>query len=189
MATSSPFLFLANLAQSASSLAAKFQPPAWAVDETQQRLVLLLNHILMQEPQAMARLARVKAKVIRVRWRQFNMTLTATPAGLLDRASEQVRSDLTLTVVDESPLSLLQTVFTGNKPAVSIEGDVQLAAEVNWLVEHVRWDVEEDVARLMGDAPAHALGSVVKQISSAIRGFIVTKTPNSANNDAGGSAA
>jgi ubiquinone biosynthesis protein UbiJ len=39
---------------------------------------------------------------------------------------------------------------------VRIEGDVQLAAEVNWLVDHVRWDMEEDLSRLMGDAPAHA---------------------------------
>ena len=28
-----------------------------------------------------------------------------------------------------------------------IAGDVQFAAEVNWLVDHVRWDVEDDLAR------------------------------------------
>lgn len=39
-----------------------------------------------------------------------------------------------------------------DKPAVSIEGDVQLAAEVAWLVDNLRWDVEEDLSRLIGDA-------------------------------------
>ena len=42
MNNTSPFSFL-------QSLATRFQPPAWAVDEGQQKLVLLLNHVLMQE--------------------------------------------------------------------------------------------------------------------------------------------
>jgi hypothetical protein len=41
---------------------------------------------------------------------------------------------------------------------VRIAGDVQLAAEVQWLVDHVRWDLEEDLSRVIGDAPAHAMG-------------------------------
>ena len=57
MATQSPFLFLEELLQKSS---ANFQPPAWVVDETQRRIVLLLNHILMQEPEATRRLARHK---------------------------------------------------------------------------------------------------------------------------------
>ena len=39
--TTSPFSFL-------ESIATRFQPPAWVVDEGQQRLVLFLNHVLMQ---------------------------------------------------------------------------------------------------------------------------------------------
>jgi hypothetical protein len=42
---------------------------------------------------------------------------------------------------------------------VRIAGDVQFAAEINWLVEHVRWDLEEDLSRLIGDAPAHAMAT------------------------------
>jgi ubiquinone biosynthesis protein UbiJ len=34
----------------------KLKPPAWLTQEAQNRLVLLLNHVLMQEPQAQARL-------------------------------------------------------------------------------------------------------------------------------------
>jgi ubiquinone biosynthesis protein UbiJ len=46
----------------------------------------------------------------------------------------------------------------GDKPSIRIEGDVQFAAEINWLVDNVKWDVEEDLARLIGDVPAHWQG-------------------------------
>ncbi len=55
MATSSPFSLLNDLCF--SNKLTSLQPPAWAVDEAQHRLVLLLNHVLMQEPEATARLA------------------------------------------------------------------------------------------------------------------------------------
>ncbi len=35
------------------------QPPAWLVQEVQNRIILSLNHVLQQEPQAMERLARM----------------------------------------------------------------------------------------------------------------------------------
>ena len=47
-----------------NQLAANFQPPAWVVDEGVNRLVLFLNHVLMSEPEAMARLARQKGQRI-----------------------------------------------------------------------------------------------------------------------------
>jgi ubiquinone biosynthesis accessory factor UbiJ len=171
MATSSPFSLLNDLVDKLT----KLQPPEWAVDEVQHRLVLLLNHVLMQEPEATARLARLKGRVIHLKWRTLSMMLAATPAGLLERADDHQAADLSLLVADESPVSLLQTVLAGGKPPINIEGDVQLAAEVNWLADHVRWDVEEDLSRILGDAPAHALTSVVKQIVLGLKSFLVTK--------------
>lgn len=168
MATQSPFHLLEGLAQ---SLAAGFQPPPWAVEEIQRRIVLLLNHVLMQEKAAMARLVRQKGSIVLVQWRQFSMRFLVTPAGLLDLASSAARPDLSLVVTDESAASIAQALLRGDKPAVRIEGDVQLAAEVNWLVDHVSWDIEEDVSRLIGDAPAHALGDMARRVAQAVRQF------------------
>jgi ubiquinone biosynthesis accessory factor UbiJ len=177
MATSSPFSLFDDLVNKITSL----QPPAWALDEAQHRLVLLLNHVLMQESEATVRLARLKGRVVRVQWRNLSMTLAATPAGLLERATPDVVADLTLLVVDESPISLLQTALNGGKPNIKIEGDVQLAAEVNWLADHVRWDIEEDLSRMIGDAPAHAVVSTVEQIAVGLKSFLVTKVADSSS--------
>ena len=79
MTSRPPLSFLDGLFDRLSS---SFQPPAWAIDEAQHRLVLLLNHVLMQEPQAQARLARVKGRTVRVQWRTLSLQFQATPAGL-----------------------------------------------------------------------------------------------------------
>jgi len=177
MATQSPFSW-------AAQAVAGLQPPAWVVDETLNRLVLFLNHVLMSEPEAMQRLARQKGQRIELLWQKLQLQLQATPAGLFERGRFE-GFDLRLTVTEESPLDLLSALARGDKPRVRIEGDVQLAAEVNWLIDNVRWDVEEDLARLIGDAPAHTLAGLGRQALAAIRGFVASKVPAAA---AGGPA-
>ena len=65
-------------------------PPDWAIDELQRRVVLLLNHVLMQEPLAMERLARQQGRVVRVQWQDFHFQVRISPAGLLqlERATD-----------------------------------------------------------------------------------------------------
>jgi ubiquinone biosynthesis protein UbiJ len=149
------------------------------VDEAHRRIVLLLNHVLMQEPQAMERLVRQSGRVVLVQWRTFTFRLLLTPAGLLDVAPEVAKADLTLVIAEESPLAIAQALMQGGKPAVRIEGDVQLAAEVNWLADHVRWDVEEDIARIIGDAAAHTLVQAVRTMAQALQQFAGQRTGSS----------
>ncbi|RZJ24196.1 MAG: hypothetical protein EOO54_10165 [Haliea sp.] len=164
MNTSSPFSFL-------QSLANRLQPPAWLVDEGQQRLVLFLNHVLMQEREAQDRLLRRKGSVIHARWGVFGIDLLITPAGLFDRAAPGARPDLTVSVAAESPLVVAQAVAAGKAPPVKIEGDVQLAAELGWLAENLRWDIEEDLSRVIGDIPAHALADAGRRILAGLKKF------------------
>jgi ubiquinone biosynthesis protein UbiJ len=148
-----------------------FTPPAWAVEESQRRIVLLVNHVLMQEPQATARLTRQKGRVILVQWQSLNFKVMLTPAGLLDLAQADLASDLVLTLSDSSPVSLVQGLLQGNKPDVHVQGDVQLAAEVNWLTDHLRWDVEADLARIVGDVPAHMVVENCRKMAQALKHF------------------
>lgn len=175
MATQSPFSWAAQAlpdlaAQMAQQFQASFHPPEWVVDETVNRLVLFLNHVLMSEPEAMARLARQKGQRMELVWDRVQLQLTPTPAGLLERGRFE-GFDLRLTVTETSPVSMASALARGDKPKVRIEGDVQLAAEINWLIDHVRWDAEEDLARLIGDAPAHTLAQAGRQALGALRSF------------------
>ena len=170
MATpSSPFSLLGDLF---NRVGERLQPPPWAVHEIQHRAVLFLNHVLQQEPEAQQRLVRQQGRVVRFQWRFVTMELVATPAGLLDLAPPGSVPDLTLSVTDDNPFEIARATLRGDKPSVQIVGDVQLAAEVNWLVDHVRWDVEDDLARVIGDVPAHALGNAVRRVVGALRQFV-----------------
>ncbi len=160
-----PFPFL-------KSIASRFKPPVWMVAEGQQRLVLFLNHILLQEKSAQHRLLRQKGRVARMEWRFFAIDLVVTPAGLVDRAPPFSRPDLTLSIAAESPMKMVESALSGKAPPVKIEGDVQFAAEIGWLAENLRWDAEEDLSRLIGDAPAHAVASAAKRAAASLKQFL-----------------
>lgn len=170
MATQSPFVFLESLLQNLPR--PKLQPPDWVVSEVQHRIVLLLNHVLMQESEATSRVARQSGRIVLVQWRSFSFKLQATSAGLLDLAAPDASADLVLTATEESPVALAQSALRGDKPVVRIEGDVQLAAEVNWLTEHVRWDIEEDLARIVGDVPARVMSQWAVNMVMGVRQFV-----------------
>ena len=169
MATQSPFSLLDGMVE---QFASRVNPPSWMVHEMQHRLVLLLNHVLQQEPEAQARLKRQNGRIILAQWRNFTLRLAATPAGLLELASPDAVPDLTLAVTQTSPVELAQKAWKGDKPDVRIEGDVQLAAELNWLLDHVRWDLEEDLSKIMGDVAAHRIGELARSVGKALRGFL-----------------
>ena len=176
MTNTFPFSFL-------ESIATRFQAPEWVVVETQQRLVLFLNHVLMQEKEAQDRLARKKGSVLQIRWGLFGLDLLITPAGLLDRADSSVKPDLLVAVAADSPIALMQAVMSGKSPPVKIEGDVQLAAELGWLAENLKWDFEEDLSRVVGDIPAHAMADAARRVSQAVKSFL-TSAPGSPFNAA-----
>ena len=165
MNNTSPFSFL-------DSIVARFQPPAWMVGEGQQRLVLFLNHVLLQEKQAQSRLLRQKGRISHIRWGFFAIDLIVTPAGLLDIAPPFSKPDLVLSVAAESPIVIAQAVLAGKAPPVKIEGDVQFAADVGWLADNLRWGAEEDLSRLIGDVPAHALGSMGRRLAAGLKQFL-----------------
>ena len=75
-------------------------------------------------------------------------------------------------------MALLQSAMAGKSPPVKIEGDVQLAAELGWLAENLRWDFEEDLSRVLGDVPAHALADAARRVMLELR-RVATTAPGS----------
>lgn len=169
MATQSPFSFLSNLA---SSLGKSFTLPDWLVQDLQRRLVLLVNHVLQQEPEAQRRLRTQQDKTIYISWRQFNAQVRITPAGLLDLDDPNGSSDLLLEISEPSVAKLAKNAVNGTKPQIRIAGDVALATELNWVIDNVRWDLEDDLARVIGDVPAHKLTKLGRKAAEALRSFV-----------------
>ncbi len=96
-----------------------------------------------------------------------------TPAGLLEwvgGANAPDEADLDVRVDAANPLLLMARAMAGDKPTVDIEGDAQLAADVNWLLQNLRWDVASDLERVFGPALAHPLHRLGSALAGSLRG-------------------
>lgn len=141
------------------------------------RLVLVVNHVLSAEPQAVQRLLPHRGRVLRLELQQLPRLLPAppplafmvTPAGLVEWCREPVDADLRVRLEASNPAALALQMVTGGMPPVVIEGDAQLAADVDWLLKNLRWDVADDLDRLFGPTVAHELHRLGTGLARALR--------------------
>lgn len=173
-------------------------PIQWLAPAVLARLVLLLNHVVASEPQASARLKPHAGRLIDIRWatgtagvlpaflgRVFQgdaalapIRLLITPAGLFEAVAENTPAPaltpassqgLTLTVQLGDPIDLVKRAARGERPEVNIEGDANLAEVASWMMKNLRWDIQDDVARFLGNTPAEALRKVGEGIREALQ--------------------
>lgn len=153
----------------------------------QDRALLWLNHVLAAEPAATQRMARHAGRKVSVQWQAPPgpwpvppaLVLLITPAGLAEKVEAEVPADaatgLHIVVALPAPHELLGLWLEGRRPQVSVEGDAQFAADVAWLTQNLRWDVEQDLARFIGGGPAHELmrygGALGEALRNAARGI------------------
>jgi ubiquinone biosynthesis protein UbiJ len=162
---------------------------AWFVPAALDRAVLLANHVLAGEEMAIQRLRPHAGRVVRVQaqgwpellppWPPVDLRLTA--AGLLERAGEGASAfgepDLHLGVDASNPAGLAWRLAMGERPAVQVQGDAALAADVDWVVSHVRWDLAADLERVLGPGPAQAMTVFASSLARALREAVQAWSP------------
>jgi ubiquinone biosynthesis protein UbiJ len=145
-----------------------------------ERLVLVVNHVLGAEHVATRRLKPHAGRIIQLRLQGWPallppppaLALRITPAGLVEwcaGAQPPIDADLWLRIDAANPLLLMARAVSGDMPAVDIDGDAQLAADVNWLLMNLRWDVAADLEGLFGPTVAHTLHRLGSALARALR--------------------
>ena len=81
-------------------------------------------------------------------------------------------AQLTLTVEADNPARMLVRAALGERPGIQIEGDTALAADIDWLVHNLRWDVAADLERVLGPLAARQLQTVGSGLARALRGAL-----------------
>ncbi|MCE2689378.1 MAG: hypothetical protein LW862_05980 [Rubrivivax sp.] len=152
-----------------------------------ERLTLLINHVLGREPAAVARLQPHAGRVVALHaegWPALlppwpALVFRITPAGLLEWCGQEGHTspDLQVRVQASNPAGLVMGALSGRAPGVHVEGDARLAADANWLLEHLRWDLADDVHRLLGPGPAQLLA----QVGPALREGLEKLAPQAAS--------
>ena len=144
-----------------------------------ERVTLLLNHVMATEPVFPGRLRAHEGRAVRLQldaWPPLLPTLPqlcfrVTPAGLFEWCGNEPMADVDLRVrLDAAnPALAVAQWATGEPPRVEVQGDAQLAADLSWVAEHLRWDVQDDLARIVGQAPAHELARVGRALAGGLR--------------------
>ena len=108
-----------------------------------------LNHLLDAEPWARERLAPFAGESLELRAPPLPaVRLTILPAGRVAAGGAEPALVVTL-----RPEALGGLVRGGEHfmRSVEVAGNATLAAEIMALARHLRWDMEEDLSRLIGD--------------------------------------
>lgn len=124
-----------------------------------------LNHLLDAEPWARERLAPFAGERLELRAPPLPALRFAVGSeGRLEEAG----SDVASLVITFGP-GALAAAARGEEHllrAVDVSGNAALAAEVMFLFRHLRWDVEEEAAKVFGDAVAHRLVGTAREVAA-----------------------
>lgn len=152
------------------------------------RFVLLANHVLTGAPAATERLRVHNGRLLSVAVDGWSLPLPPppplmlriTPAGLLEQAdagSGLPAPDLRLGLDATRPLDAARQVIGGQIPPVRIEGDAALAADISWVMAHVRWDIAADLERVFGPMLADGLSRAGEGLAATLRAMGLGKRP------------
>src|SRR5437868_3304983 len=83
----------------------------------------------------------------------------AAPAGLVEWIAESsgLTPDLRITVDASNPALALTRLVAGDRPQVIVSGDAAFATDIEWLIDNLRWDLQDDLARIVGEGPARQI--------------------------------
>jgi len=147
-----------------------------------ERLTLFANHVLGGEPVAVDKMRPHAGKVVQIEVVQWPALLPpwpplawrVTPAGLLEWCGSErdAAPELTVRLQADNPALLAVRLLGGEAPPTEIAGDSQLATDVNWLMQNLRWDLAADLERVFPAPLASAIHGAAQAVSRGVHGAV-----------------
>lgn len=131
-----------------------------------------INHVLASAAWARERLAPHAGRSAELRADPFRLRFAVSADGTLVDSHDEEPPAVTLTL----PLATLPQFLGGDADKamsnVRIDGSADFADALGFVFRNLRWDVEEDLSRLVGDVVAHRLVSGIRSLHEAqLRGL------------------
>lgn len=125
-----------------------------------------LNRLLQNEPWARERLLPFATETLELRAPPLPaLRFTIATDGRLGAALPAAEPSLTVTLRPAA----LGAALKGEDHllrSIDVAGNAKLAAEVMFLARHLRWDIEEDLAKIVGDVAAHRLAGLARDAAA-----------------------
>ncbi len=131
-------------------------------------LTSVLAHLIAQNQWAKPLLMPFPGQSVQFQSGLAKATLVILEDGGLAMAGETNPPDAILTIPPGVALRIMARDETASQ-MVQIEGNIALANAIAQVLQHIKWDIEEDLSRIVGDAPASELVKFGKKISSTSR--------------------
>lgn len=128
------------------------------------------NHLLAQSGWARARLrphAGRSARLILAPLAEIHFSVSAD-GHLAERTSEEAPEVSLHLALADLPRLLVDGLETAMRH-VRIEGNAEFAEALGFVFRHLRWDAEEDLARIFGDIAAHRMVEGGQKVASEAR--------------------
>lgn len=114
----------------------------------------LLNHLVNQNSWARAELQPFSGKSVRLNIMPASAIVSILENGGLALAGDVAEPEAIISM----PLTVALRILTNDETAntlVEIDGDTELATALAKVLRGMRWEYEEDLSRVIGDAPAY----------------------------------
>ncbi len=128
-----------------------------------------LNYLLGAAPWARSRLQAHAGEVACLRLEALAIRFVITAEGLVAGAADDAPVAVSLHVPASALPRFAMGQFDGAMGAVRIEGNAEFADALGFVLRNLRWDVEEDLSRVLGDVAAHRLVGTAQAAAATLR--------------------
>ena len=131
------------------------------------------NHLLSQNDWMQSDLINHKNKIVIIEISGFKTIFKVKEDGQVEMINDSKDYDckIKLTVND-----LIGQLVNNKNGKINIEGDIELANKISQVLRKIEWDLEEDLAKYIGDIPAIRTTKALKKIKNTTKENIKTLT-------------
>jgi ubiquinone biosynthesis protein UbiJ len=141
-------------------------------------VLFAVNHVLAKANWAQRKLIPFAGRRARLQISPWQFDFAIGSAGLLEPVvANGEGADVEMTLPSDSWLALLRDPTEVMRSA-RISGSAEFAEALGFVFTRIRWDSEEDLARLLGDIPARRINSFIGSLFTWQKQAMVRVTEN-----------
>lgn len=127
-----------------------------------------LNHLVQNESWARERLRQFSGSQLLIAAGRIQLNLRINEQGLFALADISQPADVLLTLPADAPLKFL---FDRNAlfSTIKLSGSADLAECLAFVFRNLHWDIESDLASILGDIPARRLAQMGSQLGNQMQ--------------------
>lgn len=130
------------------------------------------NHLLRQEGWPLARLRPFAGRRARLALANFVLTLRIADDGSFTAAEADGAEEATVPDVRlQLPATALGELLQGPEAVMAqahVEGNAEFAEVLGQVLRNLRWDIEDDLAKVIGDVAAHRLHRAARSVGEQL---------------------